>query len=533
MVIRKPYAFLIKHFRLVHGLLFALLIYLAINTFDIYSFFNQYAVSHTYLNKADLALSYVPFSLYVCAVLAALILGIIYFLLSMKHKSNKIYLFGVFYYVVLLVFYIFIYGVFKKLELSSLNLETIRVYRDISLIAVLPQLVFVVLTLGRTLGFNLKQFNFKKDLEELEIDVSDNEEVELTFGNDTYKIARGFRRILRLTKYFFIENKLFVIFFASVFVFGISVYTFVSLNKYQKSYEEAQDLDVSSLKFNVKSSYITNVDMSNNVISDNHQYILVDINVKNKYSSEYALTRETFRLVVNGEMILPLFSLQKQFMDIGTTFTPTNLMGNEEREYIVVFEINSSDIEKEYLFRIKNNSNNNNLVDDHYKEVIIKPTNINNNKDAGTYKLPTEISLKETILGNSTVSIESYEIADKFKEKYKYTIENQEKEGIYSIIPVSTNKEALSVLKLKTNINIDQSVYFSKYINKPSDFFEHYGIIRYRYMGEYKNKKMTKINVGFETDNYSYMEVPKEIKEATKIDLIILIRGIKYTINLK
>ena len=44
---------------------------------------------------------------------------------------------------------------------------------------------------------------------------------------------------------------------------------------------------------------------------------------------------------------------------------------------------------------------------------------------------------------------------------------------------------------------------------------------------------MTKINVGFETDNYSYMEVPKEIKEATKIDLIILIRGIKYTINLK
>ena len=205
MVIRKPYAFLIKHFRLVHGLLFALLIYLAINTFDIYSFFNQYAVSHTYLNKADLALSYVPFSLYVCAVLAALILGIIYFLLSMKHKSNKIYLFGVFYYVVLLVFYIFIYGVFKKLELSSLNLETIRVYRDISLIAVLPQLVFVVLTLGRTLGFNLKQFNFKKDLEELEIDVSDNEEVELTFGNDTYKIARGFRRILRLTKYFFIE----------------------------------------------------------------------------------------------------------------------------------------------------------------------------------------------------------------------------------------------------------------------------------------------------------------------------------------
>lgn len=533
MVIRKPYAFLIKHFRLIHGLVFALIIYLGINTFDIYSFFNQYAASHTYLNRGDLALSYVPFSLYVCAVLAALSLGGIYFLLSIKHKSNKIYLFGSLYYVLALVFYIFIYGVFKKLELESINLELVRAYRDISLIVLLPQIVFIFLTFGRTLGFNLKQFNFKKDLEELEIDVSDSEEVELTFGSDSYKVARGFRRILRLTKYFFIENKLFVITFASIIIFSLSLFTFIKLNKYQKSYEESQDLEVSSLTFNVKNTYMTNVDMSNNIISENHHYILVDIKVKNKYASEYALTRETFRLVVNNEMLLPIFSMQKQFMDIGTTFVPSTLQGNEEKEYVVVFEINSANIEKDYLFRIKNVNNDNNLVDDHYKEVIIKPININNNKEIGTYKLPTKLDLKDTILGNSVVDFEKFQIADKFKEEYKYTIDNKEKKGIYSIIPQSANKESLCVLKLKATVDIDQSVYFSKYITKPSDFFEHYGILRYRYMGEYKTKKMTKINVGFETENYSYMEIPKEVQEATKVDLIILIRGIKYTINLK
>ena len=47
--------------------------------------------------------------------------------------------------------------------------------------------------LGRACGFNLKQFDFKKDLEELQIDTSDYEEVELTLGKNNYIIARFFR----------------------------------------------------------------------------------------------------------------------------------------------------------------------------------------------------------------------------------------------------------------------------------------------------------------------------------------------------
>ena len=73
----------------------------------------------------------------------------------------------------------------------------------------------------------------------------------------------------------------------------------------------------------------------------------------------------------------------------------------------------------------------------------------------------------------------------------------------------------------------------SKYIKCPADFFEQYGIIRYRYQGNYTNVKLKKIKVDYDVDNYSYMELTNEVLKANKIDLIVLIRGIKYTFNLK
>jgi hypothetical protein len=103
----------------------------------------------------------------------------------------------------------------------------------------------------------------------------------------------------------------------------------------------------------------------------------------------------------------------------------------------------------------------------------------------------------------------------------------------YSIIPSSTNRSELLILKFKATIKMDQDVYLAKKIKIPADFFEKYAIIRYRYQGYYKSVKLTKIDVDYDKENYSYLEVSKEIENANKIELIFLIRGKKYTINLK
>ena len=52
MIVKKPYAFLIKHFRIIHGILFVLLGYIMLKSADISSFFSDYA-SKQYFVKFD------------------------------------------------------------------------------------------------------------------------------------------------------------------------------------------------------------------------------------------------------------------------------------------------------------------------------------------------------------------------------------------------------------------------------------------------------------------------------------------------
>ena len=184
-----------------------MLLYLTIRTFGIYSFFSDYATNHYYINSANLASDNVNFLMYLSAFIALSVSLIIYYILSLKKKSRNVYLGVAIYSLILIIYFMYMSSVFGDLELEALDVESVRALRDISIIVLLPQIVFLFIILGRTLGFNIKQFDFKRDLEELQIDQSDYEEVEVTLGTDTYKIARTVRKAFRYFKYIMIENK--------------------------------------------------------------------------------------------------------------------------------------------------------------------------------------------------------------------------------------------------------------------------------------------------------------------------------------
>ena len=275
MIIKKPYAFLIKNFRLIHGILFIMLLYLLISSVNIYGFFSGYASNNYYVIQTNLAQNYVNTLMYVVSFLVIVFSTIVYYLLEVKNKGNKMYLFISLYSFILFVYFIYITSVFNGLESASLSTESVRAFRDISLIVFLPNIVFVFVIFARALGFNLKQFDFKKDLEDLQIDESDSEEIELTLTDNSYKIKRTFRKIIRLSKYFFLENKIFVITVASIIVLILTINMFRKINIYTDAYNQNQNIVASALVFKVSDSYITNTDMSNVVINKNKSYILV------------------------------------------------------------------------------------------------------------------------------------------------------------------------------------------------------------------------------------------------------------------
>lgn len=533
MIVKKPYAFLIKNFRLIHGLLFVLLGYIMLKSADILSFFSDYVANQSFTRLDNLTSMYVDYFTFLAIIASSIVVLIIGAILKMKNKNVNSYIYIFIEQIVIFIYYIYMFTVFKNLEINFLDLETVRNLRDISIMAMVPQVVFLFVVLGRTLGFNLKQFDFKKDLEELDIDESDNEEVEVILGNNNYKYARFFRKLLRLTKYFILENKLFVIGCASVLALGISLTVFMNINVYSVNYNENQQILANSLYYKVNQSYMTKVDMKNNVISKNKSYVIVEVEIQNKFNSEYSLTRDTFRLIVNDEMLMPSFTLTEKFMDLGTPYTPTKILPGEDKIFIVIFEIDKANISSDYLFRIKNFSEKSlGSIDSRYKDIIVKPKDLDNAENKGVYTLSADLDFSDTILKNSRMLISGYEIGDKFKEEYQYCIKDTCKDGTFVVTPSLSGKGNISMMKLETTLSFDETLYMNKYITYPADLLEYYGYLYYSAQGYEKTININKIDVKYNKESVSYIEVPAEVKNATKLDLIINIRGKKYTINL-
>ena len=74
----------------------------------------------------------------------------------------------------------------------------------------------------RVLGFDIKKFNFTKDIQELNIEDIDSEEVEVNVNIDTKNIIRDINRRKRELGYWIKENLLFSIILISVILIGAS-----------------------------------------------------------------------------------------------------------------------------------------------------------------------------------------------------------------------------------------------------------------------------------------------------------------------
>jgi hypothetical protein len=124
----------------------------------------------------------------------------------------------------------------------------------------IPQFAFIIVSGTRTLGFNVKQFNFQNDVDDLKVSSNDNEEVEINIGLDTYKTKRNFRRFIREFKYYVLENKLIVsiIFLVLVGLFIKNVVT--NSTSYNKTYGVGDTFTYKNLQLTINDSIITNLD---------------------------------------------------------------------------------------------------------------------------------------------------------------------------------------------------------------------------------------------------------------------------------
>lgn len=530
MVLRKPYKFLIKHFRMIHLILAILSGYLLTKTNRTLSFFNDYLNNNETLIGNGTASEY--FSGLMTLFIVIILIGIITITVIMKMKDKPIT-----FYIITLVAYIFIGVIYaydssliKQLELKVLDIRTIKLASDLTLICFLVQTFSTIILSVRAVGFDLKKFNFDKDFE-LEIDEKDNEEFEFDVSIDKNKIKRNTKKSIRNLKYAYHENKFIVNIAIVVFIVLIGGIIYLNKEVYNKIYKKGEIVTTTQFSYLLKDSFLVNTDYRNNKITDNY-IVVVRLKIKNNLKDTINLETARVLLHIGKVTYNPTTKYKDSLIDLGTDISNKKLKKDFE-EYIIAFEIPKKDIDKKMTISYTDLSN---------KVYTTKLDNIKfENGTNVSSKLNEYITLNNDIIKNVKFEITDYKIDDKVKSTYTFC---ETKDNCYEsyeyIVPSLTDNYEKAILRLDGDIDFNKQTI--KNFNDLSDFIENYGSITYK-ITDSKTKKQevkqmnTKIKEVLpqksdELGTY-YFEVYKEIKNADEITLVLNIRGNIYEYKLK
>lgn len=335
MVFRKPYGFLIRNFRLIHLIISAILIYLVTYSNKIYTFINS--VIDDPVNRYN-ALKFIDYRIYIFIGIVLLLFFSIYWLFKYKDKPRNVYMLSIFGYIIVAIFMFVLFSYFTDLPNNILEQKTIRAYRDILLIILGFQYFIIIVMCLRGFGFDIKKFNFTKDIQELDLNYEDAEEVEVDFNIDATNVIRGVRKQKRELGYFFQEYKIFIlgILFALLIILGYFGYNYLS--KKLKVYSEGEIVGY-SFNIAVKDSYY-NLDNDKN-------YVIVNFDIF-KYGRKDRMDVNKLILVVNNEEYIPNKNICYNFDRLGNCYKKQYITDNVSN-YILVYEVDALNMESSYL----------------------------------------------------------------------------------------------------------------------------------------------------------------------------------------
>ncbi len=529
MILRKPYAFLIKRFKLIHLILAFLLIYLAIKTYNIFDLFNSYTQSGYSMTGGVIAGSYVNVFMYVGILLVLGLTLTIYVLLKQKEKPTKFYVWLIIYYIILFVAITVAYGGLKTLESVELASKTIRAYRDVSLIISLPQYFFLIFSLIRGIGFDIRKFDFAKDLNDLEISASDSEEFEFELNFNDYKLKRKIRRFFRELKYKIIENKFLSACIAIIVITMIATTISIGTKEYTKTYKESEKFSTSYYKINTLGSILTPYDYNGNVITENKYYLAIIFDITNKTAIDQILTLTDFRLQIDGKNVYPTQNRNEYFIDLGIPYDKQILKSGVSNVYTIIYELPKANIQKNYKLKIQDQLEyqDGSLIAK-YREITLTPTLIETIENVEVVNIGDTVSLRYSNLNSSSLTLKNYFSTPKYKFAYEYCTSIKCYNSIDVIDASFQTERSKTLMIFDYELKLDESsIYTVNIKNNTNTFFNNFIKVSYNLDGKaytYKpiNKSTSKL------ENKLILEVYDEIKEATDIRLELTVRDKRY-----
>ena len=528
MVFKKPYAFLIKHFKLLHLILAGIMIYLSVRINLISGLFNSLA-SNLSVSLVSLADKYISVLMYFGVILILIVGFVIWFLMNNKKKPNKFYISLLLYYILLLVFIIIYNNTMITLESSSMTNQALRVYRDISFLFPLGQYYFIVISILRGIGFNIKQFNFSKDIKDLEISEEDSEEIEVNLSSNLYKYERAGRKRLRELKYYFFENKFWILIILGIILVGGLIFLFVNYKFVNNNYSEGSFVNAGNYRFEVNKTMIVDKNLYGEIVKKDKKYVIVDISVKNNYYENIRFDTSKFRLYINDKYYTSTTTFDSDFKDLGLSYNNKYLDLENIYNYILIYEIDEIISNKTMKLRVYDRVDYE-TSKVNYININLKPVKLNYKILKQNVEIDKNIVIDEENFGTTNITIKDYSIINNYEYNYQVCIQENcsKKTGVISANNILKNK----LIAVKYNLFVDKESNLYNFVKNDIEFYNTFATITYTLNGDTKNIKFNSIT-NSNISNIIFMEVPKDIDNADSIELAINTRKTKYIYKLK
>lgn len=513
MVFRKPYAFLMKHFKKINTLLFLLALYIFIKTLTLLGYTGEYASGNTII--VDSILEFFTPAYFIVHILVLTIGGILLYLLKRKDKPIKTYLVVLVEYFSFLILSIYLNSFFGDFYINGYDKAFARTINGFVLIFSIPQYIILLLLFIRSIGLDLKSFGFHNDKEFL-TNEEDREEVEVEVGLDREKVKRKTKKVFREIIYFIKEHKVQISLIFGIIFIPFCFYFYNNVYLINKVYKMGDVVSSNYYDFKVNNSYITTKNYRGDIIDKNRSYVILDLDVTNSLNTNRTLNIDGFSLLVDGVSYNPTINFNQQFEDLGSVFQNQTLTGNTTNNYFLIFEI-------------KNPSNNSNFVlryqdlTEHYKLIRIKLKI----KDISSFVLRDTKKIKEEI-----------EVAVNKNRTQKFIINNYEIGENFSYNYETCNYSECFIREDYTNPLSNKKVLFMKVDSSDTTYLVlqdlvRYGKLRYIVNGKTYEEKVTSNVTKKYRGKYLYFNINSIATNASSLELVLTIRNNQYIYKLK
>lgn len=534
MILKKPYAFLIKNFRKIHFILAILSVFIIIKTNTVVGFFKEYvANNYSVIVSDDLVSSTISNWLYVAIIVMIITLISVYVLLKLKKKPTKLYFFTILYYIILLIGIILASVLISSLSKGLWATASARTYRDFANIIYYPSYFFLIFLSIRALGFDVKKFNFKNDLKELKITEEDSEEIELSLNFQTYKTKRNLRRFARELKYYYLENKKIIYLIGVILVVFLGFVIYKNTEKLRYTYKENKTFSSSGMTYKIMDSMITNVDLKGNIIDENKYYIVIRFEVKNTSRNDSRINYNNFKLYYNKNYVYPSLNKGNYFLDYGDPYMNDVISVSTTKTYIMAYEIDKKyKGEKFEVVLYQGESTKSESFLAKTTTVKLNPVQYIDVKRVRNAKINETISFSGTSLKESSLNIKSVLITNRYEYQYECGYKTDKYKCMDVVVAGASYQNKSTLIVMDYDLVLDKTTSSFQNINDANAFATNFMEVEYILDGKTKKANVKYANPSREI-NKLILETTSEINEASEINLLVTIRNREYTIKLK